>query len=176
MQIQGRPVSICTPRVAKITNTPRAKPFWDPCNPNEQHGPCWAARPVCGRMKMTRLTDTPRVEDPYCILPSASCCSAHSGSLVLTQNTNATSPKPNHFKISPILPLILFETHQNPVKHSNKPNLHSQLVPLSQLSDPISKSSQTQLQSSNLHSLRQQLDKAKRWYRSLNLCWFSYWK
>ena len=124
MQIQGRPVSICTPRVAKITNTPRAKPLWDPCNLNEQHGPCWAARPVCGRMKMTRLTDTPRVEDPCrpfsllhgpwrwpvcgrmkmtrltdtprvedpcCFLPSASCCFAHSGSSVLSQELNDAS-------------------------------------------------------------------------------------
>ena len=108
------PVPICTPRAENKLDTPRAKTFRDPCKPNEQHGPCWAARPVYGRMKMACLTDTPRVEDPCCFLPSASCCSAHSGSLVLTQNTNVTSPKPNHFKISPILPLIFLKSLPKP--------------------------------------------------------------
>ena len=130
MQNQAWPVPICTPRAENKLDTPRAEAFRDPCKPNEQHGPCWAARPVCGRMKMARLTDTPRVEDPCrpfsllhgpwrwpvcgrmkmarltdtprvedpcCFLPSASCCSAHSGSSVLSQELNDVSPRIIHY-------------------------------------------------------------------------------
>ena len=137
------PVPICTPRAENKLDTPRAKAFQDPCKPNEQHGPCWAARPVqlwksahtprgharpgdscwakttntvraadpcrttfslARSVQLTRvrkvgfacLTCTVRVEDPCSSFPSASWSFAHSWTQLFTQNSTATSPKPNH--------------------------------------------------------------------------------
>ena len=108
--------------------TPRGHaPCWGPvlCQ-THKHGPCLdpcgttfsLARPVqltrVWKVGFACLTCTVRAEDPCCSFPSASWSSAHSQMQVFTQNSAATSSKPNHCQITPLLPSILLKSLPKP--------------------------------------------------------------
>ena len=120
----------------RLTDTPRAgDPCWaETTNTVRAADPCGTTFSLARSVQLTRvrkvgfarLTCTVRVEDPCCSFPSASWSSAHSWTQLFTQNSTVTSPKPNHFKITPTLPQILLEGSPKPWLTLNQP--HSQLT------------------------------------------------
>ena len=75
---------------------------------DDDHAPCKTQNP------RTRLFNTPRVTDLCCSCPSASWSSAHSQMQLFTQTSTATSSKPNHCQITPLLPSILLKSSPKP--------------------------------------------------------------
>ena len=144
-------------KVARLTDTPRVEdPCWlflsctaraaDPCAEGwirtpHLHGPCWRPMLLLSFCFLELCTLTVPVLHPE-----------HKSNF--TQN-------PITVKITPLLPSILFRDSPKPWLTLKQPNLHSQLVLLSQLSNPHFQIFTDTTPNSHLQSLRQQFNRQR---------------